>query len=96
MAPQAGSCAVAVPQPIGTTTDSRHPRPGAAPPCKIGDPAPADETTCTLVARDTATQYMYEFQSTDVGKTAYWFIRWVNHANQHGPLSGLVSAKINP
>jgi len=63
---------------------------------KIGDPAPADETTCTLVARDTATPYMYEFQTTDVGKTAYWFLRWVNHANQHGPLSVLVSAKINP
>jgi hypothetical protein len=63
---------------------------------KLGDPAPTDETTCTLAARDTATPYVYEFQTADVGKTAYWFVRWVNHANEHGPLSALVSAKVNP
>jgi hypothetical protein len=63
---------------------------------KLGDPAPADETTCVLVARDTATPYLYQFQTADIGKTAYWLLRWVNHANEAGPLSAVVSAKVNP
>ena len=63
---------------------------------KVGDPAPADETTCTQVARDTATPYTYEFPTVDAGKTAYWFVRWVNHKDEHGPLSALVSGRINP
>lgn len=63
---------------------------------KIGDPAPIDERGCLRVARDTATPYLYEFDVEDVGKTAYWFGRWVNSADEPGPLSIVVSAKINP
>ena len=63
---------------------------------KIGDPAPTDEKQCGYAARDTASPYLYEFDVADVGKTAYWLVRWVNRANDCGPVGTMVSAKINP
>ena len=62
---------------------------------KTGDPAPVDETGCILAARDSATPYLYEFAPADVGKTAYWLLRWVNGKGEHGPWGALVSGKIN-
>ena len=62
---------------------------------KIGDPAPVDEKTCAHMGIDTASPYTLDFDATDVGKTAYWFTRWVNTRGEKGPLGALVSAKIN-
>lgn len=61
---------------------------------KIGGDPPIDETTCKRVVRDTATPYVYEFETTDVGKTAYWLFRWVNAKDEPGPFGPMVSAPI--
>jgi len=61
---------------------------------KIGGDPPIDETTCKRVARDTATPYVFEFETADIGKTAYWLFRWVNGKDEPGPFGPLVSATI--
>jgi hypothetical protein len=61
---------------------------------KIGGDPPIDETTCKRVARDTATPYVFEFETADIGKTAYWLLRWVNGKDEPGPFGPLVSATI--
>jgi len=61
---------------------------------KIGGDPPIDETTCKRVARDTATPYVFELETADIGKTAYWLFRWVNGKDEPGPFGPLVSATI--
>jgi len=52
---------------------------------KIGDPKPVDETGCTLVKRATRTPFVYQFAPADVGKTAYWLLRWESTKAEPGP-----------
>lgn len=61
---------------------------------KIGDTAPIDDTTCHLAATDSATPYTYEFAAADLGKTAYWLLRWVSRRGK-GPWASVVAARIN-
>jgi hypothetical protein len=62
---------------------------------KVGDAPPVDESGCELVARDTASPYLYEFEAADVGKTAYFLLRWVNRQNDRGPFGAVVSARVS-
>ncbi len=48
----------------------------------------------SLQAVDRSTPYWMEFASDDAGKTAWWALRWVNTAGEHGPWSTTVSATI--
>ena len=52
---------------------------------KIGDPKPIDETGCVLIKRCTRTPFVYQFAAADVGKTAYWLLRWVSTKAEFGP-----------
>ncbi|EDX73626.1 hypothetical protein MC7420_6674 [Coleofasciculus chthonoplastes PCC 7420] len=61
---------------------------------KIGDPPPTDPKELTFVALDTATPYVMEFSGEDVGKTAYFMLRWVNTKGESGPWSQTVSMMI--
>lgn len=61
---------------------------------KIGDPPPTDPQELTFVALDTATPYVMEFKGEDVGKTAYFMLRWVNRKGESGPWSQTVSMMI--
>ncbi|WP_446421963.1 hypothetical protein [Coleofasciculus sp.] len=61
---------------------------------KIGDPPPTDPKELTFVALDTATPYVMEFKGEDVGKIAYFMLRWVNRKGESGPWSQTVSMMI--
>jgi hypothetical protein len=59
---------------------------------KGGDP-PQDEELVYL-ASDTRSPYTVNFSSTDVGKTVYYKLRWINTRDERGPWSELISAVI--
>ena len=61
---------------------------------KIGDPPPTDPKELTFVALDTATPYVMEFKGEDVGKIAYFMLRWVNRKGESKPWSQTVSMMI--
>ena len=61
---------------------------------KLGDEAPTTAKELQYIATDTATPYLVEFYGTDVGKTAHYWLRWVNKRGQAGPWSVPVSAMI--
>ena len=61
--------------------------------CFIG-PGPATVTAAHYLGTDTKTPYVATFDPEDAGKTAHYFLRWVNTRNQHGPWSETVSATI--
>jgi hypothetical protein len=60
----------------------------------ISDAAPKDDSEFTLVATDSNTPYLYQFKSTDLGKTAYYKFRWVSTTDEPGDFSEVVSAVI--
>jgi hypothetical protein len=62
--------------------------------CKVGDPAPTDPAQLSFVALDTATPYINNFDGADVGKTAYYRLRWLNTRSEPGPWSQLYSATV--
>jgi len=45
-------------------------------------------------ATDTKTPYTYDFEPADAGKTAYYWVRWVNPKGEPGPWGAMVSATI--
>jgi hypothetical protein len=61
---------------------------------KVGDPAPADPSECRLLAMETATPHLEQYDGTDGSKKAYYLLRWVNTRGEQGPWSETVSATI--
>ena len=60
---------------------------------KIGAPA-KDPSELTYLATDTKTPYTYQFEGSDGGKPAYYWLRWENTRGQVGPWSDEVMATI--
>lgn len=61
---------------------------------QIGGPAPTNPETMAFLAIDTRSPYRADFEQTDVGKTVYFALRWVNTRGQSGPWSQIFSAVI--
>lgn len=61
---------------------------------KIGGDAPKDQSELAYLATDTGSPYLKPFTSPDAGKTAYYWLRWVNTKGEQGPWSAPVSAMI--
>ena len=60
----------------------------------IGTTPPTDVSQMRYTATDTKTPYRFDFEPGDAGKTAYWWLRWVNTKGEVGPWSAVVSATI--
>lgn len=78
------------------TTPTSKAKPAGVHGCEIwmkldGD-APTSANQLQYLATDTATPYVVEFDGDDGGKTAYYWLRWVNKKGQAGPWSAPVSA----
>lgn len=61
---------------------------------QIGGTAPTDPNTMAFLAIETRAPYRADFEATDVGKTAYFALRWVNTKGQPGPWSQVFNAVI--
>jgi hypothetical protein len=61
---------------------------------KIGGEAPVSDSELTFVAVDTHEPYVFDYPGEDVGKTAYYWLRWVNTRGIQGPWSTTISAII--
>ena len=61
---------------------------------KIGTTPPASQSEMHYEATDTKTPQDVHFEVSDVGKTAYYWLRWENTKGETGPWSAMVSATI--
>lgn len=61
---------------------------------KVDGEAPKDVSELTYVATNTASPYVVKFDGNKVGKTVYYWLRWVNMRGEAGPWSVAVSATI--
>jgi len=61
---------------------------------KLGNPAPVNETELAFLGVCTRSPFIVNFQGSDAGKTAYYWLRWVNTKGEHGPWSSPVSAMV--
>ena len=79
-------------------TPTSRAKPAGVAACEVwlftGTTPPAGPAAMHLQAVDRSTPYLMEFDSADAGKTAWWALRWVNTAGEHGPWSTTVSATI--
>lgn len=55
---------------------------------------PASPGDYTYLGTCTASPYVVKFDSSKVGKTAYYLLRWVNSRGETGPWSTMISAMI--
>lgn len=60
----------------------------------VGDSVPTSASGYQFVAMRTRTPYRHQHAETDVGKTAFYRLRWQNAKGQSGPWSDVVQAKI--
>lgn len=60
---------------------------------KIGA-APAHASECQLLALDTASPYVVDYSAEEVGKCAYYMLRWISTSGAKGPWSETVAATI--
>ncbi len=60
----------------------------------VGEAAPASENDYRFLAEDSKTPYEHDFEMSEVGKTAFYLLRWINTRNETGPWSSIVSATI--
>ena len=61
---------------------------------KVGTTPPAGESDLRFVAVDTNQPYVLDFDAADGGKTAYYWLRWVNPTGERGPWSEQAAATI--
>lgn len=61
---------------------------------KLDGEAPQSQADLRYLATDTATPHIVEFGGEDGGKTAYYWLRWVNTRGETGPWSAPVSALV--
>jgi len=60
----------------------------------IGTAPPTSASQLHQIASDSKTPYSFEFEPADAGKTAYYWVRWVNTKGEPGPWGVMVSATI--
>ncbi len=60
----------------------------------VGEEAPSGPSAARFLGVDTRTPYLAQFEEDDGGKTAYYFLRWVNTRGEQGPWSETVEATI--
>jgi hypothetical protein len=60
----------------------------------VGDAPPSDPGQCQFLALDTEAPYVADYAGPQVGKKAFYYLRWVNKKGQPGPWSDLFSATI--
>jgi hypothetical protein len=61
---------------------------------KKGGEAPKDPSELTFLATSTRTPYTVMFEGADVGKTIWYWLRWVNTKGERGPWGSPVSAMV--
>lgn len=61
---------------------------------KLGGSAPVEAAELTYLTTDTRSPYIVTFDGADAGKTAYYWLRWVNTRSEHGPWSSAISAMV--
>lgn len=61
---------------------------------KVGTTPPVNEAELRFVAVDTNQPYVLDFDASDGGKTAYYWLRWVNPTGERGPWSEQAAATI--
>lgn len=62
---------------------------------KIGGTPPADASELKYLASDTRSPYIVHFNGEDAGKTAHYWLRWLNTRNEPGPWSETISVTIS-
>lgn len=61
---------------------------------QIGGTEPVDPNTMPLLVIETRPRYRADFAPTEVGKTVYFALRWINTRGEHGPWSEVYSAVV--
>lgn len=61
---------------------------------KVGGPPPASASELHYLATDTRSPYVSQYDGTDAGKQAHYWLRWENTHQETGPWSACVSATI--
>jgi len=61
---------------------------------KLGNPAPVNDSELSFLGVCTRSPYTVSFKGDDAGKTAYYWLRWVNSKGQQGPWSSPVNAMV--
>ena len=61
---------------------------------KVGGIAPQSVSEMSFLGTCTATPHKVDFEGTQAGQTAYYWLRWVNTRGESGPWSDTVSATI--
>jgi hypothetical protein len=83
---------------VDETTPTSRAKPDGVQGCeiwmKVDGPPPTDPSQLSYLATDTRTPYTVEFEGSQVGKTAYYMLRWVSTRSEAGPWSQTVSATI--
>lgn len=61
---------------------------------KLDGEAPRDASELSFVGTDTSSPHIVSFEGANVGKTVYYWLRWVNTRGEHGPWSSTISAMV--
>jgi hypothetical protein len=61
---------------------------------KIDGAAPVEPSDLAYIATATRSPYTTTFEGKNAGKTAYYWLRWVNKRGEHGPWSSAISATV--
>jgi len=61
---------------------------------KLGNPAPVNQSELSFLGVCTRSPFTVNFQGTDAGKTACYWLRWVNTKGESGPWSSAISAMV--
>lgn len=83
---------------VDATTPETRAKPAGVQGCEIreqiGGTAPVDPGAMQFLAIETRMPYRADFEATDVGKTAYFALRWLNTRGVPGPWSAIFNAVI--
>jgi hypothetical protein len=61
---------------------------------QVGGTAPTDPEAMPFLAIETRMPYRADFDADEIGKTAYFALRWVNKRGQPGPWSQVFNAVV--
>jgi hypothetical protein len=61
---------------------------------KIATPAPANPDELPLINIEIRSRFEMTFPGTEIGKTAYYGVRWINNRGEEGPMSIMISGTI--
>ena len=61
---------------------------------KVATAAPANPDELPLVNIETRSRFEMTFPGSEIGKTAYYGVRWINNRGEEGPMSIMISGTI--